>query len=295
MAVGIAAAAVLLIAALCVGIWGALQRTTPDDSAANPGVSTDPQNPDGVPPQTGSPAPAADPGPSQDPEPSPEPDLSQSQDPSGDPVQVLDAFTEIEMEVAVGDVIIQQGAEFHIEVKFEGTVQGEPYRIEYAVTDSTLNVVSFPKHHNDDNGDCSGQVLVTVPEDTALEKVKISLGVGDAALRELSVDEAELETGVGDLSVTDTTANEVKLDTGVGDVEIRGVPAAAMELTTGVGDITAKLGCPQEECSWMLTSGVGSIQVGGATSLMSDSHESPDGSCRLTGSTGVGSVSVTFS
>ena len=298
MIVGTAAAAVLLIAALCVGIWGTLLRTTPDDPAAGPGVSTDQQDPDGtygVPHQAGSPESATDPEPSQNPESSPEPGPGQSQSLGGEPVQTLDAFTEIETQVAVGDVIIRRGTEFQIEVTFEGTVRGEPYRIEYEVTDGTLNIVSFPKHHNDNDGDCSGQVLVTIPEDTTLEEIKISLGVGDVTLRELSVDEAELETGVGNLSVIDTAAGEVELETGVGDVKISGIPAATMELATGVGNVTARLDCSPEECSWMLTSGVGSIQVDGATSLLSASHKAPDGSCRLTGTTGVGSVSVTFS
>lgn len=294
--VGAAAAAVLLIAALCVGIWGTLLRTAPDDPAAISGVSTGQQDPNvtnGVPPQSGSPAPAADPEPSQNLGTSPEPEPGQSI--GGDPMQVLEAFAEIETQVAVGDVLIQQGTEFQIEVEFEGTVRGNPYRIEYEVTDGTLNIVSFPKQHNDNDGDCSGRVLVTVPEDTALEKIKISLGLGDVTLCELSVDEAELETGVGDLSVIDTDAGEVELNTGVGDVKISGIPAAAMELSTGVGNVTAKLDCTSEECSWMLNSGVGSIQVDGATSLLNASHNAPDGSCRLTGSTGVGSVTVTFS
>lgn len=298
MAVGIAAAAVLLIAVLCAGIWGALLRTAPDDPAASPGVSTGQQDPDGthgVPPQTDSPAPAPDPGPSQNPGGSPEPGPGQSQNPGGNPVQALDAFTEIETQVAVGDVIIRRGTEFQIEVAFEGTVRGEPYRIEYEVTDGSLHIVSFPKHHNDNDGDCSGKVLVTVPENTALEEIKISLGAGDVTLCELSVDEAELETGVGDLSVIDTAAGEVELNTGVGDVEISGIPAAAMELTTGVGNVTARLDCTPEECSWMLTSGVGPIQVDDVTSLLSASHKAPDNSCRLTGSTGVGSMTVTFS
>ena len=295
MIVGTAAAAVLLIAALCVGIWGAL-RTAPDDPAAIPGGSAGRQDPDGtysVPPQSGSPVPDTDPGPSQNPGASPEPEPGQST--GGGPVQALDAFTEIEVEVAVGDVTIRRGTAFQIEAAFEGTVRGEPYRIEHEVTDGTLHVVSFPKHHNDSGGDCSGQVLVTVPEGTALDEIKISLGVGDVTLRELSVDEAELETGVGDLSVIDTAAGEVELNTGVGDVKISGVPAAEMELTTGVGDVTAKLDCPPEACSWTLTSGAGSIQVDGDTSLLSASHQAPDGACRLTGSTGVGSVEVTFS
>lgn len=292
MVVGTAAAAALLIVALCAGIWGASLRTAPDAPAASPGVSTGRQDPDGtydMPPQTDSPASAPEPGASPEPGPGP------SQSPGGDRLQALDAFTEIEMQVAVGDVILQRGTEFQIEVAFEGTVRGEPYRIEYEVTDSVLHVASFPAHHNDNDGDCSGQVLVTVPEDTALEEIKISLGVGDATLCELSVDEAELETGVGNLSVIDTTAGEVELDTGVGDVKISGIPAATMELTTGVGNVTAMLDCAPEECGWMLTSGTGAIQVDDAILQLSASKKAPDGSCQLTGSTGVGSVTVTFS
>lgn len=294
--IGIAAAAVLLIAVLCVVIGDALLHTTPDAPAASPGV-TGQQDPSGtyVPPRTDNPAPAPDLGPSQNSEASPKPEPGQSQSPGDDPVQTLDAFTEIEMQVAVGDVNIRRGTEFQIEAAFEGTVQGEPYRIEYEVTDGTLHIVSFPKHCNDNDGDCSGQVLVTVPEDTALEEIKISLGVGDVTLCELSVGEAELETGVGDLSVIDTAAGEVELNTGVGDVEISGVPAVTMELTTGVGDVAARLDCTPEECGWMLTSGVGPIQVDGATSQLSASKKAPGGSCQLNGSTGVGSVTVTFS
>lgn len=298
MVVGAAAAAVLLIAALCVGIWSALPRTAPDDSAVSPGVSTGQQDPDGtygVPLQTDSPVPATDPGPSPTPESSPEPVPDQSQDPGSDPVQTLDAFTEIDMEVAVGDVTIRRGTEFQIEAAFEGTVRGEPYRIEYEVTNGTLHVASFPKPHNDDDGDCSGQVLVTVPEGITLEEITISLGIGDVTLRELSVDEAELETGIGDLSVIDTAARDVELNTGMGDAEISGIPPATMELNTGMGNVTARLDCAPEECSWMLTSGMGAIQVDGVTSLMSASHKAPGGSCRLNGSTGMGNVSVTFS
>ena len=298
MAVGAAAAAVLLIAALCAGIWGASLRTTPDNSAVSPSAGTDQPDPGGTysaPPQAGSPAPAADPEPTQNLGASPEPEPGQSQAPGGDPAQTLDAFTEIEMKVSVGDVTIRRGTEFHIEVSFEGTVRGEPYRIEYEVTDGTLHVVSFPRHHNDDDGDCSGQVLVTVPEDAALEEIQVSLGIGDVTLRELSVDEAELETGMGDLAVIDTAAREVELNTGMGDVEISGIPAAEMELSTGMGNVTARLDCTQEECGWTLASGMGSIQVDGVTSLMSASHRAPGGSFRLNGSTGMGNVSVTFS
>lgn len=296
MAVGIAAAAVLLVAALCVGIWGALRHAAPDDPAASPGVTgrQDSNGTYGVPPRTDSPAPAPDLGPSQSSGASPGPELGQSQSPGDDPVQTLDAFTEIEMQVAVGDVNIRRGTEFQIEAAFEGTVQSEPYRIEYEVTDGTLNIVSFPKHSNDNDGDCSGQVLVTVPEDAALDEIKISLGVGDATLCELSVNEAELETGVGDLSVIDTAAGEVELNTGVGDVKISGIPAATMDLTTGVGDVTARLDCTPEECSWMLTSGVGPIQVDGTASQLRASKKTPGSSCQLIGSTGVGSVTVTF-
>lgn len=295
--VGIAAAAMLLIAALCVVIGDALLHTAPDDPAASPGVTgqQDPNGTYGVPPRTDSTVPAPDLGPSQNSVASPEPEPGQSQIPGDDPVQTLDAFTEIEMQVAVGDVNIRRGMEFLVEAAFEGTVQGEPYRIEYEVTDGALHIVSFPKHCNDNDGDCSGQVLVTVPEDTALEEIKISLGVGDVTLCELSVGEAELETGVGDMSVIDTAAGEVELNTGVGDVEISGIPAVTMELTTGVGDVAARLDCTPEECGWMLTSGVGPIQVDGATSQLSASKKAPGGSCQLNGSTGVGSVTVTFS
>lgn len=297
MVVGIVAAAVLLIAALCVGIGGTLLRTASDDPDASPSVTgqQDPNGTYGVPPQSDSPVSATDPEPFQNPDISPELEPGQSQSSGDNPVQTLDAFTEIEMQVAVGDVIVRRDTEFQIEVAFEGTVQGDPYRIEYEVTGGTLNIVSFPKHCNDNDGDCSGQVLVTVPEDTALEKIEISLGVGDATLCELSVDEAELETGVGDLSVIDTAAGKVELNTGVGDVKISGIPAATMDLTTGVGNVTAKLDCTPEECGWMLTSGVGPIQVDGAASRLSASKKAPGGSCQLIGSTGVGSVTVTFS
>ena len=296
MVVGTAAAAVLLIAALCMGIWSALPRTTPDDPAASPGVGTGQQDPDGTySAPLDSPVPATDPGPSPNPEPSPEPGPGQSQGLGGDPVQTLDAFTEIEMEVAVGDVTIRRGTEFQIEAAFEGTVRGESYRIEYEVTNGTLHVVSFPKPHNDDDGDCSGQVLVTVPEGITLEEIQVSLGIGDVTLRELSVDEAELETGIGDLSIIDTAAGEVELNTGMGDAEISGIPPETMELNTGMGNVIARLDCAPEECSWTLTSGMGSIQVDGVTSLMSATHKAPGGSCRLNGSTGMGNVSVTFS
>lgn len=307
---GIALAVLLLLGALSIGVWTAL-RGNPGDSASNPNVGTgreDPADPSDMLQGPDSPAPSESPEPSGALEPSGTPDSSgtsgpsqdpgssQSQEADSSPDQVLDAFTEIEADISVGDITVRTGDEFRIEVEVRGAIDGEPYRIEYKVDGGVLNIVSFPKYHDHDGHDtnsCSARVSITIPEDRVLDEIDLDAGVGDLTVRGLSVDQVELEAGVGDLSVIDTAADSVELQTGVGEVRLTGAPAEEMELTTGVGNIHAELACAPEECRYQLTSGVGSIRVNGVTTLLSASQSAPNAPYRLTGSTGVGEVTLT--
>lgn len=271
---GAVVGAVVLVVALvaALGIWSSRQVTPPDDSANSPGVS--------APPESGSPAPSQG--------------QSSSGESEGDYDVALDAFTEVKAEIGVGDVTVRSGSEFRIEVEVEGTVNGQPYRIGCEVEGGVLNIVSHPKNVDDNKGDCSAVVVVTVPKDWELDEVELRVGVGDVSVRELSAEEIELEVGVGDLSVTDAVADQVDLSTGVGDVKFTGSPAGTMELTTGVGGIRVKLACGADRCRYTLTSGVGTIKVGDVSTLLNASASPAGADCRVTGTTGVGDVTLTF-
>lgn len=315
MVIGTAVAALLVAAALCVGIWGAL-RPDPDGPSAGPDPSVGqegPVQPSATPPQSGSPAPTGDPAPSHDPAPSNDPAPSQSQLPADGP-QALDAFQGVDVDIAVGDVTIRTGADFQIEVEARGTVGSEPYRIEYEVTGDVLKVVSSPRPMDSPTRDLSARMTITVPADQTLETVQVYVDVGDVALHDLTAGKIDLRTDVGDasvtgsaadsidldadvgtLSVTGSVADSIKLDSDTGDLKLTGAPAAIMELTTDTGDITVHLDYGLDQCSYQLSTDTGDIRAGQMTaSRGSLTHAPPGALYQLTGCTDVGDISLTF-
>lgn len=315
---GIAVAALLLAAALAVGLWAA---TRPDNSAGglSPNTSAGPENSLAVPdtPPTGvSPAPSADPTHSADPTPSADPAPSQSQDPGSDPVQAVDAFATVEVGIALGDVVLRaEGDAFRVEAEYSGETNGEPYRIEYEVAGGKLNVVSHPRSVNQKDGDdrCQARVTVTVPAGRALDRVDIKTGLGDIDLGAVETDRVDLNTGLGDvkvhgaaadsitlhtglgdLAVEDVSADSLDLKNGLGDIDLRGAPAGEMELQTGMGEITIRLDCAMADCAYGIHTGMGISTVVGSARGKDVEQSVPGATYHLKATTGMGDISLSF-
>lgn len=337
-------AALVLVAAVCLGGWLAARQSAADPPPS-PGVSPSPgtsQSPAVSPPQSQSPEtpPVQTPGPetpapqsqppetpppqSQPPETPPPQTASPSPAQSPQPTQPLEdgflltpeAFTQVEADIPLGDLTLRaEGDAFRVVAEFGGTTGGEPYRIECALEDGTLKITAFPKSVNQDGRDekCYAQVTVTVPEGTLLDRVELSTALGDVDVCRVRAGSVDAHTALGDVWASNTAADTITLDTNLGDVDgkdldtgrltmdsrlgslsLEGAPAAGMDLHTNMGDIDLELSCSAGECSYELSSNMGTCSVDGSGQDKSARQTVSGAAYRLDAHTNMGAVRLSF-
>lgn len=319
-----AVAVVLLVAAVCIGGCIAIRRAAeilapPHPISPSPSVSTPPspgvshspavstppqtQGPETPPPQTASPSPSQGAQPTQ---------------PLDDGfLWVPEAFTRVEADIPLGDLTLRaEGDTFRVEAKFGGTTHGEAYRIECELTDGTLDISGFPKSINQTGSDrkCYAEVTVTVPEGTLLDRVELNTALGDIDLCLVHAGSVDAHTALGDVWVSGAAADTITLRTNLGDVDgkdldtdsltmksnmgdvrLEGAPAADMELHTDLGEIDAELACSAGDCSYALSTNLGTCSVDGSGQGKSARQNLSGAAYRLDAHSNMGAVKLSFS
>lgn len=321
MIIGTAVAAILLVAAVCVGGWFATRRASSVPLPSPPvssGASTSPS-----PGVSHSPA-ASAPPPSQGPETPPPETASPSPSHSAQPTQPLDdgflwmleAFTRVEADIPLGDLTLRaEGDTFRIEAKFGGTTRGEAYRIECELMDATLNIYGFPESINQTGSDqkCYAEVTVTVPEGTLLDRVELDTALGDIDLCQVRAGSVNARTALGDVWTSGTAADAITLRTNLGDVDgkdldagsltmrsslgdisLECMPAAEMELHTDMGEIDVELACSIGDCSYTLSTNLGTCSVDGSGQGKSARQTVSGSAYRLDATSNMGGVKLSF-
>ena len=159
-------------------------------------------------------------------------------------------INEIDIEATTSNIVIQSGNKFTVETKnlksnFSSKVRNQILKIE---EDNNW----FQKKEE------RGKIIITVPQNTKLNKLSINTGAGKFEINNIQVQEVELDHGTGDLEVYNSTFYETDIDAGVGEIYIRNSTLNHVDLDAGVGkiDMEAKItGTSQIEC------GIGSIEL----------------------------------
>ena len=115
----------------------------------------------------------------------------------------LEPFTALDIDVGIGDIRMEEGDGWYLSLTSGGQDgDGTPYRLNHSQSGDTLEIWSTPENISGD-GSPKGEVVLTVPEGTVLNRAEISIGVGALDWSGCAVEGLlRAESGVGGLDVT---------------------------------------------------------------------------------------------
>lgn len=206
-------------------------------------------------------------------------------------------FTEISVEIGLGDVTVQTGEGFDVSLSTTGQDKsGGKYELEHSVKNGRLRVWSTQKtFHADILDSLSAEAVITVPAEHMLTKIEVTTGLGDVHLRGLAGNELDAETGLGDITAQELgDARELSLNTGMGDVTLEGALALETDLETGMGDVKVQASCQESQCHYELESGLGEIRIDGRKRGNEVENTNSQAVYELDASTGMGDIKLDF-
>lgn len=211
--------------------------------------------------------------------------------------ETLSSFHEIELTVGVSNVTLRHGDDFRIEGHHYGAITYEVRNDRLVVNAPARNQFALFGWSRGGGGNVT--ITVPLPEDAALERASLSVGVGNVYVQNVALLSVVLESGVGDVYVQNVNFRDAVLESGVGNIHAVGLFTGWSYFTSGVGDVTLQVSGPQDEFSYSIEAGVGNVTIdgvrqGGALGN-SLSHTASDFRGSLQIESGVGNVSVSFS
>ena len=210
---------------------------------------------------------------------------------------VVEAFTELNVDISLGDVTVMVGDGYSVTQDSSGKdAKGRAYELKYELKDGTLRVWSEPEQLVAALGESvSGTVTVTVPADARLRTAKIETSMGNIKLSGLSGGVIDVESDMGDVSAWDLRdVDELDLSSSKGDVALSGKLARKTDLETDMGTVAVNAACAAAECSYDLECGFGKVMVNGKEQPDQVTAKAPGALYELECSSSMGDVVVNF-
>lgn len=164
---------------------------------------------------------------------------------------------ELDIEIGGGRVIIQTGEACDLRVK------GSP-RYESNLSDGEWEIYTKDSWNTGINWD-DVVFTITLPADTVLDEISLTIGAGTLTADALSCHEADLKVGAGTMTLKDfVCSGDCEIDVGMGTLLIDGGSLAQItEIDCGMGDIKLKLERPASY-GYAVSGGMGSVSIDGS-------------------------------
>lgn len=156
------------------------------------------------------------------------------------------------------------------------------------------------------------ELIVYIPEDLELEKVRIvtgagkinidnlkterlafELGAGEAEIKSLNVTkDCKIEGGAGKLTIVSGNINDLNLDMGVGETNLNTILTGKSEINAGVGNLNINLQNSKENYRIKTDKGIGNIRIDGKE--ISSGEVYGNGSNFIDVDGGIGNIEIDF-
>jgi len=146
----------------------------------------------------------------------------------------LAAFDELEVDVALGDVTVEQGEDYGVELSWNAA----SVELYYEVKGGTLLIWNKDQVNISLGSGMFASVRVSVPEGVTLDKVSVDTDLGDCRISDLQARELDVEAELGAVSLSNVTADEADLELSLGNLELWDVTAGELEANLSLGDLT---------------------------------------------------------
>ena len=211
---------------------------------------------------------------------------------------------EIEIDTIASNLIIQPGEDWKVEAnnlnnRFSSKLQNGTLKIEEENT-WFWNTNSV-----------SGEIIVSVPDDTILRKLEIDAGAGKIEISNIEVEQLDIDQGAGVLEIKngtfqrtdidggagetiikDTSFHNLKLNAGVGAISIKAEMTGKSEIECGVGDTDLTLLGKEEDYTVLAEKGLGNIQINGTNQGNHTRYGSGENQIKIEG--GIGNITIDF-
>ena len=106
------------------------------------------------------------------------------------------------------------------------------------------------------------RILITVPDNAALDKLKIAIGAGDFRTKnvKLSYKVGNLDVGAGSLLLNELIGGKMNLRCGMGSLEYTGIITGIVNIDCGMGSVKLKLKGNESEYSYDAKVGLGDFR-----------------------------------
>lgn len=150
----------------------------------------------------------------------------------------VEAFTGIDLDVNMGDVILQHGEDYGVAY----TLYSD--NVEYYVEDGVLhfeersedgffnfNFFNFNWNHS--------EVIIYVPDSVdSLDQVSLNSDMGDIEVKELTIDSLDAYSDMGSVDLDQVTVGDLMIGTDMGNLTASGVFLKSIDADNNMGDIT---------------------------------------------------------
>lgn len=203
----------------------------------------------------------------------------------------LEAFTEVEVDLELGNVILQTGETYGMELDW----WGDGYTLDYRNEDGTLEIWSESSALRGlSMSGCGARVVITVPEEAELEDLTVYADLSDVELDGIAVQTAELTLDLGSLTGRGVTVSRsVDVEADLGDVELSGNLRGETVVNASLGSVSLNLEGAESEYRYDLSVDLGKLTVNGKDFESEVSGGRGDDSLEVYAD--LGDVNVTFS
>lgn len=188
----------------------------------------------------------------------------------------LDAFSSLDAEVSFGDVWVETGDTYSVDIAWNLNSIDFSCQVE----DGTLKIQETSGGGGGNHLDGTCQVIVTLPQEVRMEEINLATGFGNV-----------------EVTLEGTVAQEAVLKTGLGNVNCQGFVAEKLTAESDMGNVEFYLLGSREDYTWTLMTNMGEVLVEDwKQSGMGDiTDRGGSGPNQVSGKSSLGNVSLDFS
>lgn len=168
--------------------------------------------------------------------------------------------------LGAADVVIKSGSEYKIETRgiYETDFRCEINEAGTLIIENKRKIPSLPFFRRSKNSSWRPRVLITVPESTKLENMKIALAAGRIRTKELNLFSSRtmIDIGAGDFEADGLSSEATQIRCSMGNVDIEGNLIGFTKIDCGMGSVKIRSRKNLSDYSYDAKVGMGSIEFG---------------------------------
>ncbi len=176
---------------------------------------------------------------------------------------IPESFSQLEMDIAIGDIRIVRGSQLRLDIsdlrrdQFDVTYENDVMKLTSWANDEWFGIHFFDYQEP--------TFTLTLPDDMDVAYVNITSNLGDVKISNVSIDSLHVHQHMGEIELIDVTAEDMELFQDMGDIVYDGAHPGNMRAENHMGDIEVDIDGNSRDYAYSLSTSMGEIKVNGRT------------------------------